>query len=35
VRIWRPLGGFLRRRRNERDMRRTLERMKAVAEAPA
>lgn len=33
VRIWRPLGGFLRQRRNERDMRRTLERVKAVAEA--
>lgn len=33
VKIWRPLGGFLRQRRNERDMRRTLERVKAVAEA--
>jgi hypothetical protein len=32
VKIWRPLGGFLRERRNERDMRRTLERVKAVAE---
>ncbi len=32
VRIWRPLGGFLRERRNERDMRRTLERVKVVAE---
>jgi uncharacterized protein YndB with AHSA1/START domain len=32
VRIWRPLGGFLRERRNERDMRRTLERVKAAAE---
>lgn len=31
--IWYPLGGFLRQRRNERDMRRTLERVKAVAEA--
>ncbi|MBI2709165.1 MAG: SRPBCC family protein [Actinobacteria bacterium] len=33
TKIWRPLGGFLRERRNERDMRRTLERVKAVAEA--
>jgi ligand-binding SRPBCC domain-containing protein len=33
VKIWRPLGGFLRERRNERDMRRTLERIKAAAEA--
>ncbi len=32
--IWYPLGGFLRQRRNERDMLRTLERVKAVAEAP-
>ena len=31
--IWYPLGGFLRQRRNERDMLRTLERVKAVAEA--
>ena len=31
--IWRPLGGFLRERRNQRDMLRTLERVKAVAEA--
>lgn len=30
--IWYVLGGFLRQRRNERDMRRTLERVKAVAE---
>jgi hypothetical protein len=30
--IWYPLGGFLRQRRNERDMLRTLERVKAVAE---
>ena len=30
--IWRPLGGFLRERRNRRDMLRTLERIKAVAE---
>lgn len=33
TRIWRPLGGFLRERRNQRDMLRTLERIKAVAEA--
>lgn len=33
TKIWRPLGGFLRERRNERDMRRTLERVKAAAEA--
>jgi len=32
VRIWSPLGGFLRERRNRRDMLRTLERVKAVAE---
>ena len=32
TRIWRPLGGFLRERRNKRDMLRTLERVKAVAE---
>lgn len=32
TKIWRPLGGFLRERRNERDMLRTLERVKAVAE---
>ena len=31
-RLWRPLGGFLRERRNKRDMLRTLERMKTVAE---
>ena len=31
--IWYPLGGFLRQRRNQRDMLRTLERVKAVAEA--
>jgi hypothetical protein len=30
--IWYPLGGFLRERRNERDMLRTLEQVKAVAE---
>ena len=33
--IWYPLGGFLRQRRNRRDMLRTLERVKAAAEAPA
>ena len=33
TRIWRPLGGFLRERRNQRDMLRTLERVKAAAEA--
>ena len=33
TKLWRPLGGFLRQRRNERDMLRTLERVKAVAEA--
>jgi len=32
VKIWRPLGGFLRQRRNQRDMRTTLLRVKAVAE---
>jgi hypothetical protein len=32
--IWYPLGGFLRQRRNERDMLRTLERVKAAAEQP-
>jgi hypothetical protein len=31
--IWRPLGGFLRENRNRRDMLRTLERVKDVAEA--
>jgi hypothetical protein len=30
--VWRPLGGFLREHRNQRDMLRTLERVKAVAE---
>lgn len=34
TKLWRPLGGFLRERRNQRDMLRTLERVKAVAEAP-
>ena len=33
TKIWRPLGGFLREDRNKRDMLRTLERVKAVAEA--
>jgi len=33
TKIWRPLGGFLRDRRNQRDMRRTLEKIKTVAEA--
>lgn len=33
TKVWRPLGGFLRDRRNRRDMRTTLERIKAVAEA--
>jgi hypothetical protein len=32
VKIWRPLGGFMRERRNQRDMLRTLERVKAIAE---
>jgi hypothetical protein len=32
TKVWRPLGGFLRERRNQRDMLRTLERVKAVAE---
>jgi hypothetical protein len=30
--VWRPLGGFLRERRNRRDMLRTLERVKEAAE---
>jgi uncharacterized protein YndB with AHSA1/START domain len=34
TKVWRPLGGILRERRNERDMLRTLERVKAVAEGP-
>ncbi len=33
TKVWRPLGGFLRENRNKRDMLRTLERVKAVAEA--
>ena len=32
TKVWRPLGGFLRENRNKRDMLRTLERVKAVAE---
>jgi uncharacterized protein YndB with AHSA1/START domain len=34
TKLWRVLGGVLRERRNERDMLRTLERVKAVAERP-
>lgn len=34
AKIWKPLGGFTRERRNRRDMLRTLERVKTVAEAP-
>jgi hypothetical protein len=33
TKVWYPLGGFLRDRRNKRDMTTTLERIKAVAEA--
>jgi hypothetical protein len=33
TKVWYPLGGFLRDRRNQRDMLRTLERVKAAAEA--
>jgi hypothetical protein len=33
TKVWRPLGGFLRENRNTRDMRRTLERVRDVAEA--
>jgi uncharacterized protein YndB with AHSA1/START domain len=33
VKLWRPLGGFTRERRNKRDMLRTLERIRSVAEA--
>ena len=33
TRLWRPFGGFLRENRNKRDMLRTLERVKAAAEA--
>lgn len=33
TKLWRPLGGFLRENRNRRDMLRTLERVKVVAEA--
>jgi hypothetical protein len=32
TKIWRPLGGVLRERRNSRDMLRTLERVKVAAE---
>jgi uncharacterized protein YndB with AHSA1/START domain len=34
TKIWRPIGGVLRERRNERDMLRTLQRVKAAAESP-
>ena len=34
TKLWRPLGGILRERRNERDMLRTLERVRDAAEAP-
>jgi hypothetical protein len=33
TKLWRPLGGILRENRNKRDMLRTLERVKAAAEA--
>lgn len=33
TKLWRPLGGFLRENRNRRDMLRTLEHVKVVAEA--
>jgi hypothetical protein len=33
TKVWHPLGGFLRENRNTRDMLRTLERVRAVAEA--
>ena len=33
TKVWRPLGGILRERRNQRDMLTTLQRVKAVAEA--
>jgi uncharacterized protein YndB with AHSA1/START domain len=33
TKLWKPLGGFLRENRNTRDMRRTLERVRDVAEA--
>jgi hypothetical protein len=33
TKVWRPLGGFLRDKRNQRDMLRTLEKVKAAAEA--
>ena len=34
MRLFSVFGGQLRRRRNVRDMRKTLERIKAVVEAP-
>ena len=34
TKVWRPLGGFLRKNRNRRDMLRTLERVKEAAERP-
>ena len=33
TKLWRPLGGILRERRNQRDMLRTLEKVKLAAEA--
>ena len=35
TKVFGVLGGQLRTRRNKRDMRKTLERIKAVVEAPA
>ena len=35
TKVWRPLGGFLRDKRNQRDMLRTLEKVRAVAEGDA
>ena len=35
TKVFAVLGGLLRTRRNKRDMRKTLERIKAVVEAPA
>ena len=32
TKVWRPLGGILRERRNQRDMLSTLEKLKAAAE---
>ncbi len=34
TKLWRPIGGALRERRNARDMLRTLENVKKVAERP-